>query len=84
MNYLIHFEEGQVFSYYNSKQHKYHQLVISKVLNNRVAAIFDDGSVLDFDIKDVIFERLTFLKKFETWHEAVISKEFNKTSPSES
>ena len=44
---------------------------------NRVAAIFDDGSVIDFAQDEVTFLKLTYVKKFDTWQEAVLSKEFN-------
>ncbi len=71
------FEEGQIFQFYNPKQQQHHQFVVSKAAMNRVAAIFYDGSVIDFAQDEVTFLKLTFVKKFDTWQEAVLSKEFN-------
>lgn len=56
------FEEGQIFQFYNPKQQQHHQFVVSKAAMNRVAAIFDDGSVIDFAQDEVTFLKLTFVK----------------------
>lgn len=77
MNRPTKFEEGQIFQFYNPKQQQHHQFVVSKAAMNRVAAIFDDGSVIDFAQDEVFFQKLTFVKKFDTWQKAIISKGFN-------